>query len=546
MNDAYGTRSLREIVRILFQHWFMLACVIALGGGATYYLCEFVATRKYRSQVSLIYKRPQNKNPLSSDAGERPLEVFVKAQQQILMSDLVLARAKVIAEDAGLRRAWYALRDRWAKALEASGGAVATVQEEIRGFLHGQGDAPSPVARKVQDLLSRQQEELLRFRKSVKLETPGGEQVGMTETFMVTVDRPGRREEREPHLNAHFAADLVADMYIVRYQELQQALNDPALRVMQDVVDKFNGEVERRRLAYDKFIQENVADITGLEQLLKSGTEQGRQLILTEVRKNDASLHLALARDQAVYDAISKTLPPKAMEAGFVSALGDDQVAGLVDSISSEFLNEDVAYVELTKSLVALEARKARIAPQYMEESRDLRYLNESITQVRRRMLGAILGYARGLGARILARQQQVARNEELVRRNEEEQNKIHAKLARYVRLKNDFEVAQKQLDKLEEERIAALTNRSRAREAVMISKLDQASIPDVGRPVVPLTGIYTAVAVAVCVLLGVALAFLADHFDHTLRSAVEAERHLGVPVLGSVKRRGRRLVVPM
>ena len=49
-----------------------------------------------------------------------------------------------------------------------------------------------------------------------------------------------------------------------------------------------------------------------------------------------------------------------------------------------------------------------------------------------------------------------------------------------------------------------------------------------------------------VSLLLGVAMAFLADHFDHTLRSNVEAERYLGLPVLGSVKRRRRRLIVPL
>jgi len=83
------------------------------------------------------------------------------------------------------------------------------------------------------------------------------------------------------------------------------------------------------------------------------------------------------------------------------------------------------------------------------------------------------------------------------------------------------------------------------ASEPVNISRLDDASVPDEKRPVSPQTILYTIAPVWRGLLLGVALAFLGDHFDHTLRSTLDAERYLGVPVLGSVKKRGRRLIVP-
>jgi len=550
MNDSYGTRSLREIVRILFQHWLMIAFIVAAGGGATYWLCEYYVTPKYRSQVTLIFKRPQNRNPLSSDSVERALEVFVKAQQQILMSDLVLARALAISGDPKLRLKWQTLWKGWQAAQAAGGDEIAAALKDVNEFLTADGQKAGGVAARVDELMrqSAGQEQLRRFRKSVKLETPGGEQVGMTETFTIIVERPGPRGVPGAHMNANHAAELVAEMYMVRYQQIQQELNDPAARLMSDVVEDFRADVSAKKKSYESFIQaeENVADITALEQLLKSGTEQGPQIILTEVRKNDANLFLALAKDQAVHAAILGALPKEALEPDFIAGLGDAQVSAAVDSISSEFLAEDVNYVELAKTLVELEGRRARLAPQYMAASRDMQYVQESIRDLKRKMLGVIVGYVRGLEVRIAARQQQLARNRELVRENEEKLNGIHRKLAEYARLKNDFETAQKQLEKLEAERIEAITNKLRAREAVMISKLDGASVPDMNRPVAPLTGIYTAVAVAVSMLIGLALAFLADHFDHTLRSVGEAERYLGVPVLGSVKRRGRRLVVPI
>lgn len=514
--------------------------ILAVGGGGTWYVCENYAPRKYRSQVSLIYKRPAAKNPINADvAGERALEVFVKAQQQILMSDLVLARAKVIADDSTLRKEWLDLRGKWEKAQQTSGGGVADAQDAIDEFL-----TKGAVEQKVSKLLREKQRDLVDFRKSIKLETPGGEQVGMTETFMITVDQPGERDVRDSHKKAYYAADLVADMYIARYQELQRAQNDPALRVMEDVVARYGEEFEVRRTAYEDFIKANINDITGLEQLLKSGTEQGIQIILSEVRKNDATLGIELARDQANFDAIKKVLPEKVFEAGFIASLGDDVVSTLVDAVASEFMRENTGFVEMTKNLANLETKRARVETQFLEESRDLQYVREQISRLKKQMLTQIIAHARGLELRVASRTQQKAKNQELMERYTKDLNKVQAKLAEYARLKNDFEVAQKQMERLEQDKIDAMANRLRAREAVTINKLDQASMPDAERPVVPMTIIYTIVACAVSLLLGVTLAFLADHFDHTLRSAVDAERYLGVPVVGSVKKRGRRIVL--
>jgi len=538
--DSYGTRSLREIVRILFSHLLMIIIILVIGGVGTWFVCENFAPRKYRSQVSLIYKRPANKNPVQSDvAGERALEVFVKAQQQILMSDLVLARAKVISEDSHLREEWKKLQQAWNDARHSDSGSVTEQLQATRDFL-----TSKKVDGKVDKLMKSNQQDLIDFRKSVKLETPGGEQVGMTETFQVTVDRPGKNTDPS-YLNAQYAADAVADMYIARYQELQNLQNEPGLRVMDEVVATYKQELDKRRKAYDDFIQANVEDITGLEQLLKSGAEQGLQIALSEIRKNDATLALELAKDQAIYEAIKKVLPEKVSEKGFLGTLNEEATARLVDAVASEFMSDDVTFVELSKNLANLKTKEAKVESQFLEDSKDVQYIKQQLVQVRKQMLGQIIARVHGLELRVASRLQQKARNEQLVHQFEKDQNKVHSKLVQYVWLKNEFDSAQKQLQRLEQDRIDAMTGELAAREVVSINKLDNASTPDKDKPVVPLTVIYTIVACAVSLLIGVTLAFLADHFDHTLRSTLDAERYLGVPVLGSVKRRGRRIIVP-
>lgn len=540
---SYGTRSLREIFRIMFQHWFMLLFILVVITGGTYAVCCLV-TPVYRSKVSLIFQRPLNKSPISTDQGERALEVFVKAQQQIVTSELVLARAKAIAEDSQFRKQWYELRTAWEKARGGGDGDVTKIQARISEFLGGDDEKPGTVAARVKQILTGDQKEFADFRKSIKLETPGGEQVAMTETFTLIVDRPGQRGEADSHKNATYAADLLADMYTVRYQELQQELSDPALRVMQDVIVDFGKEVDKTIAAYEAFVQANAPDIGVLEQLVKSGTEHGVQVVLTKIRENDAKLAMDLARDVAMHEVLRQTLPEKVFEPDGISRMSEEEVDAAVSGISIDFLKDNVGFSELVKSVAAMEVKRAKMESRYTDASRDIQYLKEEVARGKRQLLRAIVAHAKGLEAGIKAGQHQKASSEALVKSTAAEQSEVQQKLATYARLKNDFQVALKHLQDLQQQRIDAMANRLRARESVTIAKLDNASVPDVNKPVAPKALAYTLVAFAVSLLLGLALAFLADHFDHALRSIGEAERYLGVPVLGSVKRRGRSLVV--
>jgi len=537
MMDNYGTRSLREILRVLFAHWLLMLLLVVIGGGGTYLACRLV-TPIYRSSVSLMFKRPLDRSPLNATDGDKALEVFVKAQHQIVLSDLVLARAMALSEDRGLRERWLKLRSDWESARGREGGEISGVQARIDQFLQ------KDLEPRVRKILDTQQAELERFRKSVKLETPGGEQVAATESFTISVDRPGEPAQGDGHRLAMYAADAVADMYMVRHRELQERLSDPALRVMQAVIEAFEDEVAGDLEAYRVFVREHSADLGILEQLLKSGTEHGTQVVLTKVRENDARLTLELARDVAIHEVMKKLLPEKAFAPGGLEEMTDGEIAAAVASVSVEFLQDNVGFSESIKELTRLESRRNRIESQYTENSQEVRNLREQLTQARRNLLGAIVGHVQGLDASIKARQQQKAMHEELVRATAEEQNEIQRKLAEYAQLKNNFLVAQKHLEELRQQKVDAMANHLRARDAVTITKMDHASIPDPDRPVQPMLHLYTAVAILVSVFLGVAAAFMVDHFDHTLRSSADAERYLGLTVLGSIRKRGRRLIV--
>lgn len=537
MNDSYGTRSLREIIRIVFEHWLLLLFIVVIGGGGTYVACRWV-TPRYQSKVSLMFKRPLEKTPISAEPSDKALEVFVKAQQQIVMSDLVLARAMVLSADKKLRDQWLGLRGRWEKGRTEGGSAVVAVQEEISRFLE------KDLEPKVQNILSSGQEDLKKFRDSVKVETPGGEQVALTESFTLTLTRPSVPGEVDSYKNAMFAADSLADMYMVRYQELQQTLSNPAVRVMQDIMNKFKEERKDDFDKYEAFVQEHSGEIGILEQLLKSGTEHGTQVVLTKVRENDARLALELERDTAIFSVMKAVLPEKLWAAVGVEKLSAAEVEQVVASVPVSFLQDNVGFSEQVKDLTRLETKRAKAETQFTPENREVQYITEQLVDGKRRLLQAIVAQAQGMDASIKARQQQREAYGSLISKITEEQNKTQAQLATYAELKNNFQVAQRQLEDLEQKRLEALSNWLRARDAVTITKLDKASMPNLDQPASPKLLLYTLVAVLVSILVALAAVFTVDQFDHTLRSALEAERYLGVPVLGSVKKRGRRLIV--
>ncbi len=536
MNDAYQGRSLREIARILFQHWVLMFVIVASATVGTWAYCQFVAKKTYRSELSLIFKRPEDRNPLITEEGERSLEVFVKAQQQIIMSDLVLARAMVISEDDALRDQWYRLRKQ--QDAERRGRAAGSgIEHDVEAFLN-----EGPVADRVEQLLTQRQTDFREFRESVELETPGGEQVAMTETFTLKVDRPGKGGQV-----ARFAADIVADMYVQRFSELQQDLAGPAVEVLKSVIDDYKRSVEEAHGGYSQFVKANAGDIGVLEQLLKSGSEHGVQRWLSKIRDNDAELRLKWARDKSVHEVLMDVLPAEAFDPGGVEQLGLPEMEAILAGVPAEFIEANTAIVEGTKHLAKLRARKAKLDSQFHETSRDVQYVADEILESTRDLLRGVVAQASSLGATVAALDKQIQANRELIASTSQQQDEIHRKLAQYAQLKKEFDTAQEHLSKLEREQQEARANQYRAQHAVSISKLSAASTPDPARPVSPKPLLFTIAAFLASSLIAVALAFFLDHFDHTLRSSVEAERYLGLPVLGSVKKHGRGgLLVPV
>ncbi len=556
MSDTFAARTLRELMRVIFLRIGRILLMVVVFGGATYYLCTQMIPR-YRSTVTLMFKQPAEKNPVFRDSSERSLEVFVKAQQQIVMSDLVMARTMVIAENPNLRKQWYELRDRFEavrkkRALPsdpydpAVGKEIVQIQGEIDEFLKKTTAGNTTVADKVKSIMDTRQKDLLDFRDDVKLKTPGGEQVAMTESFQITVEQPGPPQPPDSYLNAMYASDVLADMYMVRFRELQSNLAGAADQFMKRVVDEHVKVINNASDRLNHFIENELdspGDVGILEQLLKSGTEHGIQIIATRAREQTLDLNDKLAKAKSLRTLITGMLPKKAFEAGGVDAMSDDEISQSVAVVPPEVTENNIIVNRLTNRVLQVQAKLTNLQTIYTPQNNAVREAQEELISTKRTLLKELIAHARSLDIAVKSYDERLAETGNELKNVEGRLDKINRKLTEYQRLKNDVTVAQKQHQDIQQEQLEAFVAAEQARAAVTIEKLDKASHPAKDRPAQPLKWLYTGIAAGVGLILAIALAFLADHFDHTFRTIDETERYLGLPVIGSVSRQGRTIL---
>lgn len=587
MPEAFTTRSLRELTRVVFSHLFGMILIVILLTGGTYVACKY-ADPIYESSVTVLVKQPKAPSSKVQEVSpDRSLEVFIKTQHQLIMSDRVLSRTMVLLEDSVLRRQWEAASREIPKAKPRNRGEARTELEKLIARVDEHADV----------LVKTRQRDLRKFRKKVEVETPGGTQVGMSEVFAITIRQPDRGDYG-PGRQAKTAAALLASNYLVRYWEVQAESFKDAADLVQERLDQLRKDtLDKAQKELGTFLAEKLggrapeaqpttqvanvlkpADIVVLEQLLKSGTEAGAQIVRRRFEEEQIELRTELAEaeslqrqiaEQLADERLTKVLTRKRVEELEARALSlykpvsdvkaDQQRQTDLKAIAEELFdmtdeprivvpqkvltNNDIVN-KMKKKLADLIILRNKMRGQFASTYRELIDLYVEIARAKLEIIEEMRAERNALDVQIKtirARQDQVA--EQIVRVTE--RLDVLAKLLpEYDRLQADLRVARQNYATMEAELLQAEADEQRAQKEVTIQVIDKATTPDPGRPVIPDTPVYTLVGLGVSLLLALAYAFLSDHFDHSLRSIQEVERYLGSAVLGSVSKSGRRIVV--
>jgi uncharacterized protein involved in exopolysaccharide biosynthesis len=585
MPEALTTRTLRELTRVIFSHLLGMIIIVAVLTGGTYIAC-MKANPIYESSVTILVKQPKRQaSTVQEVAADRSLEVFLKTQRELVLSDRVLSRALALLGDARLRDEWLRVRQ-----------AVEDAPPEQRGEAQtGVTSLIKRIDQKADAIANSQQQELRRFRKSAEIRTPGGELVGMSEVFTIRV-RLADTAGFKPGQRAQTAANLIATCYLDRYWEVQnEIVRDETGLVRQLLVELKAKTLGPAQKAMETFISTklnsgtppattqaetglNPGDVIILEQLIKSESEVGAQRIRTRFEEEKINLGAELAHavslqqqvaEQITEEKVSKLISKQRVDEleARVMSLGESapdakenakrqeelaritaELAAMTDEprviVPEEVLKNNDIVNKMKKKLADLIINRNRLQGQFSPTYRQLIDLYVEIARAKLEIVEEMKAEKKALDVKIhtlRARQDEVARQ---IARVTQKVDSVSILLPTYEQLKNDLTSAGNNYAKVETELLGAQTDEQRANKAVTIQIIDGASTPDPERPAVPWTPVYTAIAAAVSLLLALAYAFAADHFDHTLRGIQDVERYLGTIVVGSVSKAGRRIVV--
>ncbi len=588
MPEAFTTRTLRELTRVVFSNLVGMILIVVLLTGGTYVACK-KADPIYESSVTILVKQPKRASSKVEEVSpDRSLEVFLKTQRELILSDRVLSRTLALLGDSSLQQQWRTVRD----ALQASEPKQRDQETERLEQVIARIDTAAD------EIVSKRQQDLHRFRDNVQMETPGGQEVAMSEVFSIVV-RQKDTAGFKPGQRAQMAADILTACYIDRYQQVQaEGFRDAAGFVQTRLDDLKEKTLNPSQAALGKFLTEklgggvpaettpttqavrvlNPADIVILEQLLKSGTEAGAQVVRRRFEEEKIRLRTELAHLQSLQqqldkelddERISKALTKKRIEQleqramdlckpspeGKKDATRQEELKSIAQElyettdqpriiVPQEVLTNNDIVNKMKKKLADLIIDRNKMRGQFAPTYRELIDLYIEIARAKLEIIEELRAERRALAVQVETTKAQLDQVAEQITRLTVKLDALARLLPEYDQLQAQLRTTRINYATMETELLQAQADEERARKEITIQVVDPASIPDPDRPAVPWTPVYTLVGLVVSLLLAFAYAFLADHFDHTLRSIHEVERYLGTQVLGSVSKTGRRIVV--
>lgn len=514
MTDTTATRTLREMVRVLASRFVGMVLILAIIVGATI-LATWYAPRVYRSTATLLGQPGEQFNPLAdrtSTMRDR-LSLFVTTQRQLVASDYVIASALMLLDGGEMPEAPAATRP--TDAMTAWDAKVASYTAEN-------------VAR------------IRQVRGRIDVVTPGGPDATFSQTFTIRVDWPENRERaadagvapaRFAARRAHeFTARLI-DAYLYRYTRLEtRRLRDTSKFLTERSLAEAREKLDAASKELQEFQEQLGGDLLIVRNMIgtAAGAETGAAQLSTTFRAEINRIDERLAEVEALRGEIEKQLDKS-------------DAADLV--VPTAVINAVPSINDLQRRIVALKLRINELVPRYTEEYQELRSARQELAEAREDVRDQLARHHTRLEqeqATLEARRDTLAR---LVQRERSEVEQLAGKVARYERLISARDAALEAYNAEQRRVIEAATAEQLAARPILVTVVEGPSHPDPDLPRRPIAWLNILIGVIAGVVLALVYAFLADHFDHSIRGMGDAERYLDAPVLASVPKLGRRII---
>ncbi|MBS3821680.1 MAG: hypothetical protein GVY16_06450 [Planctomycetes bacterium] len=522
MAEIYTGRTLREIVRIIASRFIGILIIMAVVIGGVF-VASYYAPKWYRSQVRLLAQPSWDPIEVGSASVREQVSLFVSTQREIVLSDYVLASALMMLEKPGE----YAPQHT-AIAVNGSTPELKFAGGEVDTWLGANSNL----------------EKVRQLRERVTFETPGGPDATFTQTFSIRVDWPekfqgekhwGKSTDKTRQRAAdqcYMLANYLVYAYRARYSHIyaeratniRQFVEDKPLKLArdryEDAVDEFQQFTRAPQVADDLLYITNLVHGQGNE----SGPAASSLVLENRIDRWNSDL--------AELTSLKESLDKQLSTTDYSEIVVPDAV---LDS------NPSVSVIQ--QKLTARKLDLNTLVPKYTDDYKvvsDLKHeiqlgyqdLHDELVKQRGRIMQRIEAMQAG-------RNQARQRLDVYTRRMQE-----LAPLAATFKKLEDQVAATK--DDFQREQSRALeTNRAEdiAKDPVLVSVIDDPTRPNPADWRRPIIWLNLLVAAAGGLVLALVYAFLADHFDHTIKGVDDAERYLGTPVVASVPKLGRGII---
>lgn len=532
---ARSERTLRELIRVIAGRFLgmviVFVLVVAAAGVATWR-----APKWYQSEVELLARPSELGSPLEPRGDMRDeVVLYISTLRSMIASDHVLASA--------LMR----LDPKYTPPVMPKGQEPPAVPKGEKNNLSDRaaikkwGADVKKWNKEVKKYVLEHTEEISKLRERLSVVTPGGPDATFTQILKVQVIWPEDRDKtfesrdasrEDAAKRAQTIADSVVTAYRQRYAELEwesatattEFLSNKSLATAKLARDK---TVDN----YAKFIKDYTqADILDMQHMSGRGGSAGtgKASLTTKYAGEVASIDETVAGLRSILEALDTQIKK-----------ADDDTIAVPDSIMAS--NPSVRAIET--QILTLKAHINSLTPRYTDDHKELMTARSELAATRKEFRNELNKQLTRINQKIAsftARRDQISKS---VTAERTRLSYLAVLLPKWESLRDDKAEAQTMYSN-EQTRVAkANTARELAKAEILLTVLGDASQPDAGKPAKPVMLVNLILAVVGGFILALIYAFSADHFDHSLKGIDDAERYLGVPVLASVPKLGRRMI---
>ena len=210
-------------------------------------------------------------------------------------------------------------------------------------------------------------------------------------------------------------------------------------------------------------------------------------------------------------------------------------------AVPGQLLRSNPSLTQMLTGIAVLRLEYNNLRQQYTDDYEKVKQLKAelaaNISDLKAELEGMIKQERAALQARLKEYQDAVAKERKTV-------DELAAKSPDYKRLKSNFDSAQEIYNQSQAEAVAAQSAEALATSLVEVTEVDSPSRPDATDPHRPIIWLNILVGVAAGLILSLIYAFVADHFDHSVKGMDDVHRHVeGINVLASIPRFRRSIV---